>query len=250
MPHIHYFYLYVFVLVCDSIGILKLGALLWNTGARKFHIVFHGLLCGCCLNGFTSVEGAFCVFHWIGKRKGPWGRTSSQQYCMQCSLLACSLTSRAGEFDTSKLGSQYLHLFSCGLCDWNVYCNWLFLLLMEEIRLTDVKISENNVTNYLSTFSHHSQNMVEFQSWPMLQISFPNPRWLFRISSNSSSHRFVPGFGLVQPRKDAIWKMRWLILHTFAHLGVDGILPWKESQIWTERERERPFHLYMKMIEM
>ena len=24
--------------------------------------------------------------------------------------------------------------------------------------------------------------------------------------------------------KDAIWKMRWLILHTFAHLGIDGLV--------------------------
>lgn len=111
-------FLFVFVLVCDSIGILKLGAL-WNTGARKFHIVFHGLLCGCCLNGFTSVEGAFCVFHWIGKRKGPWGRTSFQQYCMQCSLLACSLTS-GWRVRHLQIGVSISTCFFCGLCDWNV----------------------------------------------------------------------------------------------------------------------------------
>ncbi|CAE7197434.1 rskn-1 [Symbiodinium natans] len=34
------------------------------------------------------------------------------------------------------------------------------------------------------------------------------------------SHPVLPGPSL----KDAIWKMRWLVLHTFAHLGIDGLV--------------------------
>ncbi|CAJ1450528.1 unnamed protein product [Effrenium voratum] len=39
-------------------------------------------------------------------------------------------------------------------------------------------------------------------------------------------HGFKAILHAVRPNdlKDAIWKMRWLILHTFAHLGIDGLV--------------------------
>eukprot|EP00438_Fugacium_kawagutii_P024032 Skav212895 [mRNA] locus=scaffold374:21753:26353:+ [translate_table: standard] len=46
-------------------------------------------------------------------------------------------------------------------------------------------------------------------------------RW---ASVRSEVTELATGSHFHRKRKDAIWKMRWLVLHTFAHLGIDGLV--------------------------